>query len=118
MIRPEDLTVELLAGYFGEHCECRPLNIDRASHSHDCDDDHCEDTRVALGGRPNGCGYRSTAEAIVHTQAARRRICDDIIEQGGDPMLLAVLGEQLLDLAAKLRAGEYGKTPEESMADR
>jgi len=26
MIEPADLTDEMLAGYFGEHCECRPLD--------------------------------------------------------------------------------------------
>jgi hypothetical protein len=111
-IGPEDLTAEMIAGYFGEHCECRPLDIDRASHSHDCDDDPCEDARVALGGRPNGCGYRSTVEALIHTQAAKRRICDDIIEEGSDPALLAVLGKQLLDQAARFKVSqETGGTP-------
>jgi hypothetical protein len=103
MINLEDLTNAMLAGYFGEHCECRPLDIERTSHSHDCDDDPCEDVRVALGGSPNGCEYRSTVEALIHRQAARRRICDDIIEQGSDPSQLAALGKQLLDNAAKCK---------------
>jgi hypothetical protein len=103
MIKPEDLTAELLAGYFGERCECRPLDIERTCHSHDCDDDHCEDVRVALGGRPNGCGYRSTVEALIHTQAAKRRICDAITEEGYDPGRLAALGKHLLDQAARFR---------------
>jgi hypothetical protein len=120
MIKPEDLTNEMLAGYFGVHCECRPLDIERRSHSHDCDDDPCEDARVALGGRPNGCGYRSTVEAIIHTQAAKRRICDDISEKGSDrraisdghdivardPVLLAALGKQLLDDAARFKVSQ------------
>ena len=104
LINPEDLTNEMLAGYFGKHCECRPLDIERTSHSHDCDDDPCEDVRVALGGRPNGCGYRSTVEALIHRQAARRRICDDIIEQGSDTSQLESVGKQLLDLASKFKA--------------
>jgi hypothetical protein len=107
MIKPEDLTDEMIAGYFGKHCACRPLDIERASHSHDCDDDPCEDARVALGGRPNGCGYRSTVEAIIHTQAAKRRICDDIIEEGSAPALLAALGKQLIDKAAKFKEGQH-----------
>jgi len=112
MIKPEDLTTELLAGYFGKHCECRPLNIERASHSHDCDDDPCEDARVALGGRPNGCGYRSTLEALIHTQAAKRRICDDIIEEGSNPTLLTALGKQLLDQAVWFKVSqETGGSP-------
>lgn len=112
MIKPEDLTAEMIAGYFGAHCECRPLDVERMRHSHDCDDDPCEDARVALGGRPNGCGYRGTVEAILHTQAAKRRICDDITEKGSDPTLLAALGKQLLDKAARFRASqETGGTP-------
>ena len=106
MIKPEDLTTEMIAGYFGEHCECRPLDIERTSHSHDCDDDLCEDARVALGGRPNGCGYRSTVETFIHTQAAKRRIYDDIIEEGSDPAVLAALGKQLLDEAARFKANQ------------
>ena len=106
MIKPEDLTTEMIAGYFGEHCECRPLDIERTSHSHDCDDDPCEDVRIALGSRPNGCKYRSAVEAFIHTQAAKRRICDDIIEEGSDPSLLAALGKQLLDEAARFKASQ------------
>src|SRR4029077_11519975 len=94
VIKPEDLTAELIAGYFGTHCECRPLDIERTSHSHDCDDDSCEDARVALSGRPDGCGYRSTVEALIHTRAAKRRICDDILDGGGDPTHLTTLGKQ------------------------
>lgn len=109
MIKPEDLTDEVLAGYFGEHWECRPLNIERTDHSHDCNDDLCEDARVALGGRPSGCGYRSTMEALIHTRAAKRRICDDIAEKSRDLSLFAALGKQLLDKAAKFKASQ--KTP-------
>jgi hypothetical protein len=65
--------------------------------------DHCEDVRVALGGRPNGCGYRSTVEALIHTQAAKRRICDAITEEGYDPGRLVALGKHLLDQAARFR---------------
>lgn len=72
------LTDEQIRAYFEEHCECRPTDVERTSHSHDCDDDACEDVRVALGGRPNGCGYRGTIEAIIHTRAARRAIADAI----------------------------------------
>jgi hypothetical protein len=68
----ETLTREQVIAYFEEHCECRPTDVERTRHSRDCDDDACEDARVALGGRPNGCGYRSTVEAIIHTQAAKR----------------------------------------------
>jgi hypothetical protein len=106
MIEPEDLTKEMLAGYFGEHCECRPLDVERMSHSHDCDDAPCEDARVALGGRPNGCGYRSTVEAFIHTQEAKRRICDDIVMNGSDPALLAESGKRQLDAANRFDAGQ------------
>ena len=103
MIKPDDLTKEVLAGYFGEHCECRPLDIERSSHSHDCDDDPCEDVRVALGGRPDGCGRRSTMEVLIHTQAAKRRICDHLIEGGSNPERLSALGSKLLDQADEFR---------------
>lgn len=57
------------------HCECRPLDVYRTSHSHDCDDDIVEDCRVALGGYPDGqFGPRNTRAAIIQCQAARR-IC-------------------------------------------
>ncbi len=101
MIKPEDLTEAMLTGYFSEHCECRPLDIERTSHSHDGDDDPCTDVGVALGGRPPGCGYRSTVEAIIHTRAAKRRICEDIIEKGLNPKLLEALGKRLIDEAPK-----------------
>lgn len=98
----DELTSDVLAGYFGEHCECRPIDIERKSHSHDCDEDPCEDVRVALGGRPNGCGYRGTVEAIIHTQAARHRIYEHINESGRDAEALAASGRRLLDSATKL----------------
>ncbi len=106
VLTSEELTREVLAGYFGKHCECRPLDIERSSHSHDCDDDPCEDVRVALGGRPDGCGYRGTVEAIIHTQAARRRICDDI--SAADAQALALSGRALLEDAARLNARRGG----------
>ena len=106
MIKPDDLTDEMIAGYFGEHCECRPLDVDRTSHSHDCDDAPCEDARVALGGRPDGDEYRSTTGAIIQMQAAKRRICDDLIKRGGDPASLSALGERLIDDAARFMASQ------------
>lgn len=105
-IRPEDLTDEVLAGYFGEHCECRPLDIERTSHSHDCDDDHCEDVRVALGGKPTGWRWRSTSEALIQARAAKQRICESLIEDGSGLALLAAVGKQLLDQAARFMAGQ------------
>jgi hypothetical protein len=106
MTKPEDLTDEMLAGYFSKHCECRPLDIERTGHSHDCDDDPCEDVRVALGARPHGCGCRRTAEAIIHMQAARYRIWEAIIEEGLDPAQLTAWGKQLLDDAARFKIGQ------------
>lgn len=106
-VRPEDLTDEVLAGYFGEHCECRPLDIERTSHSHDCDDDHCEDVRVALGGNPTGWrGWRSTSEALIQARAAKQRICESLIEDGSGLALLTAIGKQLLDDAARFRASQ------------
>ena len=72
MITVDTITDEQIHELFARHCECRPINIDRTSHSHDCDDDIVEDCRVALGGKPNGQFYpRSTATAIIQTRAAR-----------------------------------------------
>ena len=66
------ITAKQIRELFAAHCECRPLNVDRMSHSHDCDDDITEDCRVALGGKPNGqIGPRSTTTAIIQRQAAR-----------------------------------------------
>lgn len=83
MIKPEDLTDALLAGYFGEHCKCRPLDIERLNHFDNCDIDPCEDVRAARG---------SGGEA----QAAKRRICEDLIAKGDDPAELSSLGKRLL----------------------
>jgi 5-methylcytosine-specific restriction endonuclease McrA len=66
----DDQIRELLA----KHCECRPLDVERTSHSHDCDDEIVEDCRVALGGKPNGQLYpRSTSTAIIQRMDARDR---------------------------------------------
>jgi hypothetical protein len=48
-------------------------------------------------------------EALIHTRAAKRRICDDIAEKSRDLSLFAALGKQLLDKAAKFKASQ--KTP-------
>ena len=74
-ITANTITDDQIRELFAAHCECRPLNVDRTSHSHDCDDDIAEDCRVALGGYPTGqIGPRNTATAIIQRQAARR-IC-------------------------------------------
>jgi hypothetical protein len=103
-LTPEGLTREMIAGYLAQHCECRPLDVERTSHSHDCDDDPCEDARVALGGRPNGCRYQGTVESIICTRAAKHRICDHITEKGSDPAMLAALGRQLLSDRSRFEA--------------
>lgn len=69
------ITDDQILGLYAKHCECRPLDINRTSHSHDCDDAILEDCRVALGGKPNGQLHpRSTWDAITQRNAARR-IC-------------------------------------------
>lgn len=74
MSTTDDITDEQILALFAKHCECRPIDVDRTSHSHDCDDDVAEVCRVALGGRPDGQLYpRSTATAIIQTRAARVR---------------------------------------------
>lgn len=102
MVQPTDLTDEMIVGFFGEHCECRPVDVDRTSHSHDCDIFSCEDARVALGGLPTGCLYRSTTEAINHIQAARQRIAANL-KSGSDLEAIATSGRQLLDNIQRLR---------------
>jgi len=71
----DTITDDQIRQLFTAHCGCRSLDVERTSHSYDCDDDIVEDCRVALGGKPNGqIGPRSTMTAIIQRQAARR-IC-------------------------------------------
>ena len=46
----ETLTERQLVALFAAHCECRPLDIDRAEHehSHDCDTGVLDDIQTAL----------------------------------------------------------------------
>ena len=77
----DTITDDQIRALFANHCECRPLDVDRSSHSHDCDDDIVEDCRVALGGYPNGqIGPRNTMTAIIQRQAARR-ICAERLNE-------------------------------------
>jgi hypothetical protein len=50
VITAETITHRQLVALFGDHCECRPFDIDRASHdhSHDCDTDILETIQCAL----------------------------------------------------------------------
>jgi len=95
MVRPLDLTDAMIVGFFGEHCECRPVDIDRISHSHDCDVPLCEEARIALGGLPIGCSYRGTIEALQHAQEARQRIAAHL-KSGEDLEALDASGRQLI----------------------
>lgn len=52
MITTDNITDAQIHALFAQHCECRPLDIERASHSHDCDADFAEVCRTALGGSP------------------------------------------------------------------
>jgi hypothetical protein len=73
------ITKDQIRELFAAHCTCLPINVDRTSHGIDCDDDVTEDCRVALGGKPDGQLYpRSTATAIIQTNAARAR-CAQIL---------------------------------------
>lgn len=48
----DTITDQQILVLFAQHCECKPLDIERASHSHDCDTEITEDCRTALGGSP------------------------------------------------------------------
>jgi len=80
---PDTLTVAQLIAYFEQHCECRPTDVSRDSHSHDCDEDCCDDVWLALGGMPYGADYRSASESERQIAGARQRICDDINTRAG-----------------------------------
>ncbi len=81
------ITDAQILALFAKHCECRPLDVDRRSHSHDCDTDITDTCRVALGGRPDGQLYpRSTVEALVQTQAARARCAEHLNNAEGHAM--------------------------------
>ena len=77
-ITADNLTVAQLVAYFESHCECRPTDVGRNSHSHDCDTDCCQDVWLALCGQPNGCDFRSYREVIAQARRARERIADDL----------------------------------------
>ena len=73
----ETITDEQITQLFERHCECRPTDVRRKSHSHDCEDDVTDACRVALGGKPTGQLHpRSTAQAILD-RAAARALCAD-----------------------------------------
>ncbi len=84
--RPEDMltglsvTDEQIRKLFALHCECRPINIDRMSHGHDCDTaitDHC---RVALGGKvTNHLRSHRSAEQAINDRYHARATCANII---------------------------------------
>lgn len=58
-VTAENITDEQIRELFAASCECRPLNICRSAHSHDCDHDTCEDCRVALGGTADSQAARA-----------------------------------------------------------
>jgi hypothetical protein len=60
VITPETLTNEMIE-------ELRLANLDNENVVEDCD--------VAMGGRPIGSGYRSTATALIQQAAARQLVC-------------------------------------------
>lgn len=52
MITADTITDDEIRELFARHCECRPIDIERTSHSHDCDAEIAEACRTALGGAP------------------------------------------------------------------
>ena len=81
-VTPENLTVAQLVAYFESHCECRPTDISRTSHSHDCDTACCDDVWLAVHGTPHGTDFRSYDEVITQARGARERICEGIACEG------------------------------------
>lgn len=77
-ITADNLTVAQLVAYFESHCECRPTDISRTSHSHDCDTDCCQDVWLAVHGTPYGSDFRSYDGVIAQAHGARQRIADDL----------------------------------------
>jgi len=52
MLTADTITDAQICELSARHCECRPLDIECVSHSHDCDADVAEICRTALGGAP------------------------------------------------------------------
>jgi len=48
MLTADSITDEQIRELFARHCECRPLNTARISHSHDCDTLYTDECRLAL----------------------------------------------------------------------
>lgn len=73
MITAETITSKHLFALFGDHCECRPFDIDRAAHehSHDCDTDILETIQCAM--------FATDAEE----QYGARFICAEILNARG-----------------------------------
>jgi hypothetical protein len=51
-VTADTITDKQIRELFARHCKCRPLDVDRASHSHDCDTGITETCLAALGGQP------------------------------------------------------------------
>ncbi len=75
MITADTITDERIGELFATHCECRPIDIERASHSHDCDTAITEVCRTALGGSPlwPDCVREARARCaeILNTRASK-----------------------------------------------
>jgi len=63
VITSDTITDEQIRELFARNCECRPLDIERVSHSHDCDADIAELCRTALGGTPRWLDCQRAARA-------------------------------------------------------
>ena len=73
-ITADTITDEQIRELFAAHCECRPLNTARISHSHDCEDDATEDCRLALHAFQCG-GYDTPIAVNTADQRAARVRC-------------------------------------------
>ncbi len=79
----ENVTDDHLRALFAAHCECRPLDLDRAEdeHSHDCDTAVLDDVQTALNatdgdeqcGARFRCAERWNADMVSDVYAPRIR---------------------------------------------
>jgi len=85
---------------FAEHCECRPLNTARTSHSHDCEDGVTEDVRIALHGFVVDDGEPAVVSDFE--RAAARARCAALVPRHRTTMTIRQLSARLRELTAAM----------------
>jgi hypothetical protein len=69
------ITDEMIVALFERHCECRPVDVTRETHTHDCDTGYTDPCRMALSGlKPDHRNQRMVQRA--------RAICVNFINAG------------------------------------